>query len=338
MNRESKQSRFRPTKTLASGSTDTSIRIWSPNEGRELAELLTAPSQGEDTPPTLWLAATPEGYYDCAEGADYLVKWRFQKKLLPFYHFEESYRQPTILQQALAGQKVKARPLLLTRVPPAIRIIRPFQSATLTGKSVRVLAEAADDGEINNFKMYVNGVLVPDSVAKPIIVDGKPIIVDGKPIIVDGKPIIVDGKPIIVEGKPIIVGGKPIIVGGKPIVVEGKPLMAEGGDVENVGAEYAVHKFFVMDIPLPATDENVTLRLVVTDSEQNKSDAAVVFKSVTTAPVQGDLYVLCVGVSDYRNPLYNIPFAAGDARAMLGVLQAQKRQSLRQRLHQDSHR
>jgi uncharacterized caspase-like protein len=46
-------------------------------------------------------------------------------------------------------------------------------------------------------------------------------------------------------------------------------------------------------------------------------------KSTLQAPLPGDLHVLCVGVSEYRNPLYNIPFAAGDARAMLGVLQAQ---------------
>jgi WD40 repeat protein len=324
-------------KTLASGSVDTSVRIWNPREGRELAELLTAPSQDAESPPTLWLTATPEGYYDCAEGADYLIKWRFQKKLLPFYHFEESYRRPALLRRALAGERIAARPLLLTRVPPSIRIISPLQNATLTGKSVRILTEAADDAQISNFKLYVNGVLVPDSVAKPIVVDGKPIIVDGKPIIVDGKPIIVDGKPIIVDGKPIIVDGKPIIVDGKPIVVDGKPIVvdgkpivvdgkplaASGGDLENVEAQYAVHKFFVMDIPLPATNEDVTLRAVVTDNEQNKSDAAVVVKSVTTTPVRGDLYLLGVGVSNYRNPIYNIPFAAEDARAMQGVLQAQ---------------
>jgi WD40 repeat protein len=310
-------------KTLASGSTDTSIRIWNPREGRELVELLTAPSQDAEIPQTLWLAATPEGYYDCAEGADYLIKWRFQKKLLPFHHFEESYRRPELLRRALAGERIAARPLLLTRVPPSIRILSPLQNATLTGKSVRLLVQAADDAQISSFKLYVNGVLVPDSIAKPIVVDGKPIVVDGKPIVVDGKPIVVDGKPIIVDGKPIVVDGKPIVADGKPIVVDGKPLTADGHNLENAEAQYAVHKFFVMDIPLPATDEDVTLRAVVTDDEQNKSDDAVIVKSAARAPLQGDLYLLCVGVSQYRNPIYNIPFAADDARAMLGVLQAQ---------------
>ncbi len=295
-------------KTLASGSVDTSIRIWNPREGRELAELLTAPTQDE-TPSTLWLTATPEGYYDCAEGADYLIKWRFQKKLMPFHHFEESYRRPEILRRALAGERIAARPLLLTRVPPAIRIIRPFHKAMLTGNSVRILAEAADDSPISDFKFYVNGVLVPDSVAKPIIVSGKPIIVDGKPIIVDGKPIIVDGKPIIVDGKPI--------------TVEGKPLAASGENLEAPEPQYPFHKFIVMDIPLPATNQEITLRAVVTDGEQNKADDAVIVKSSLSAPVKGDLYVFSVGVSNYRNPLYNIPFASSDAQAMQKLLQAQ---------------
>lgn len=305
--------------TLASGSIDTTVRIWKAHEGRQLAALLTAPPELAArllTAQPLWLAATPEGYYDCAEGADYLVKWRFNKKLLPFHHFEETYRRPEILRRALAGERIAARPLLLSRVPPSIRIISPFHAATLSGKSVRVLVEAADDDQIDDFKLYVNGVLVPDTVAKPIIVDGKPIIVDGKPIIVDGKPIIVDGKPIIVDGKAITADGK-------PITADGRPITADGRGLENAGQEYAVRRLFVMDIPLPATNEDLILRAVVTDAEQNKSDAAVVVKSVARAPVQGDLHLLCVGVSNYRNPMYNIPFAASDADAMAGVLQAQ---------------
>ena len=319
--------------TLASGSLDTSTRLWKIRESRQLAALLTAApelSERAENAQTLWLSTTPEGYYDAAEGADYLVKWRFGNRLLPFFHFEEAYRRPDILRRALAGERIAARPLLLSRVPPMIRIISPQRGQTLTGKSVRVLVEAADDEALENFKMFVNGVLVPDTVAKPIIVDGKPIIVDGKPIIVDGKPIIVDGKPIIVDGKPIVADGKPIVAEGKnlnlevrPIVADGRPITADGRGLKNA-QQYASHQLFVMDLPLDGGARNLVLRAVVTDNQQNKSDAAVMVKSAYSAPVQSDLHLLCVGISQYRNPNYNIGFAAADAKGIAGVLQAQR--------------
>jgi WD40 repeat protein len=324
---------------IASGSLDTTLRLWNASSGKELAELLTAPSLDEtDESPNadpLWLTSTPEGYYNCAEGADYLVKWRFGGKLLPFYHFEETYRRPDLLQKALRGERIAARPLLLTRVPPMIRILALANSNTAGQKNLRVLIEAADDSTLHNanFAFYVNGVLIPDQVAKPITVDGKPIVVDGKPITVDGKPIVVDGKPIVVDGKPITVDGKPITVDGKPITADGRGLPTPqsvntaNGSVRASGgalmAQYAFHRLYVVDVPLPS-EEKIVLRAVVSDNEANKSDDGLVLRQENVVPAQGDLWLVSVGVSLYRNPLYNIGYAAADARSIARVLQAQQ--------------
>jgi WD40 repeat protein len=337
--------RFSPDgKRIASGGLDTTLRIWDARDGRELVSLLTAPAEDRDasTPEEpLWLSATPEGYYNCAEGADYLVKWRFGGKLLPFYHFEETYRRPDFLKRALRGERITARPLLLTRVPPTIRILSPLHGSEITKNNVRILVEAADDSALvhSSFAFYVNGARVPDELAKPIVVDGKPIVVDGKPIVVDGKPIIVDGKPIIVDGKPITAEGKPITAEGKPITADGRGLgkaqtvSTQGASVQASGAsddtgmsQYPFHRLYVLDVPIPR-EEKIVLRAVVTDNEANKSDDAVILKHLDTIPAKGDLYLVSVGVSNYRNPIYNINYAAADARSIAQVLQLQQGQN-----------
>jgi WD40 repeat protein len=329
-------------KRIASGSLDTTLRIWNASDGRELATLLTAPTEGEESetrnpePGTLWLAATPEGYYNCAEGADYLIKWRFGGKLLPFYHFEETYRRPDFLKKALRGERIAARPLLLTRVPPAIRILALAHTGDPSRNTLRVLIEAADDSELHNsnFQFYVNGVLIPDETARPITVDGKPIVVDGKPITVDGKPITVDGKPITVDGKPIVVDGKPITVDGKPITADGRSITRlqeistqSGESVRASGgedmAQYAFHRLYVMDVPLPR-EEKIVLRAVVSDNEANKSDDGLVLHHFDVEPVKSDLWLVSAGVSHYRNPLYDIGYAAADAQSIAHVLEAQQ--------------
>jgi len=329
------EARFSPDgKQIASGSIDTTARIWDARNGRELVALLTAPSAGVSTlDELLWLAATPEGYYNCAEGADYLIKWRFAGKLLPFYHFEETYRRPDFLQKALRGERITARPLLFTRVPPAIRIIAPIHGSEISRNSVRVLVEAADDSALghSNFAFYVNGTLVPDDIAKPIVVDGKPIVVDGKPIMVEGKPIMVDGKPIVVDGKPIVVEGKPITADGRGAPQAQKVNTPSAGEYAVVAgsdamSRYAFHRLYVLDVPLPS-EEKIVLRAIVMDDEANKSDDAVVLKHLDKAPVKGDLHLVSIGVSSYRNPIYNINYAAVDARSISEVMSLQQGQN-----------
>ena len=281
-------------KRLASGSADTSVRLWDVAGGRELAKLLTAPADDPQMSGPAWMAVTPEGYYHCSEGADYLFKWRFRSRLVPFYRFEETYRRPDILRRALRGERIAARPLTLARIPPSCWILDPQHDADIQGDALRVLVGVTDDEAAPvDLRMFVNGVLVPETIAKPITANAKPIMADGKPITADGKPITAEGKPITADGK-------------------------------EVPAEHHFSRIITIDVPLPPGEQNLNLRAVVYDSEKNKFDAAVTVRRSKVAPVLNDLYVLCVGVSQYRNPNYNLNFAAADANAIASLLKAQQ--------------
>jgi len=325
-------------KRLATAGIDTTIRIWDKSGGRELARLLTLPAEdGSELSDSAnaWLAVTPEGYYHCSEGVDYIVKWRFRDRLVPFYQFEEAYRRPDMLRQALRGERITLRPLTLNRVAPVAWILKPVDGQTVSEDSVRILIGALDDSaEPMQVRISVNGISVPDELAKAITADAKPIPADGKgpfeylAITADGKPITTDGKspflqarsadgrakPITTDGKPITTDGKPITTDGKPITTDGKPLPAE----------FTHSHLFMTDVQLPPGQETVVLRVSVLDSERNRFDETITIRHNNTAPVKGDLHLLSVGIGQYRNQIYNLKYAAADAAALADVLRLQQ--------------
>lgn len=286
---------------FATGSWDTTVRVWDAHAGRELAKLLTAPAEETEDAKggDAWLAVTPEGYYHCSEGADYLFKWRFRSQLVPFYKFEETYRRPDIVRRALHGERIAERPLTINRIPPVCWILKPDPEEAVERDAIRVLVEATDDTPPTDVQMYANGILVPELVAKPIRADAKAISAYAKAISADAKPINADAKPISADSKPITVDGK------------------------EVPSEHAFSRVFTVDVPLPPGEKTVLLRAVVYDDEKNKCDAAVTIHRAKAMPAAKDLYVLCVGVSRYRNPTYNLTYAASDAGAIEQALQPQ---------------
>ncbi|MBM3473495.1 MAG: hypothetical protein FJX75_09520 [Armatimonadetes bacterium] len=77
-------------------------------------------------------------------------------------------------------------------------------------------------------------------------------------------------------------------------------------------------------VPLPPGEQQIRLRALAYDEAGMRSPPAEVWLYRPGAqPVAGDLHVLAVGVSQYRNRDYNLRFAAADAEALAQALQAQ---------------
>ncbi|MFQ6132777.1 MAG: hypothetical protein ACE5R4_12115 [Armatimonadota bacterium] len=53
-----------------------------------------------------WLAATPEGYYDCSNRVTRLITWRVGDELLPVHAYEDTYHRPDLVARALRGETV----------------------------------------------------------------------------------------------------------------------------------------------------------------------------------------------------------------------------------------
>lgn len=82
---------------LASGSWDTTVKIWNVHTGKLLVTLL-ATKEGE------YIVYTPEGYYDCSAGGSRFISWRVGNKIFPAEQYEKIYKKPEIIQQILSSR------------------------------------------------------------------------------------------------------------------------------------------------------------------------------------------------------------------------------------------
>src|SRR5207247_505153 len=109
-------------------------------------------------PSPAWLAVTPEGFYDCAEGADRVVKWRFPgNQLRPFYDYQEAYLRHDQVERGMSRERITETPLFFTRVSPACRFISPRADAKVTSPVVHLEVLATDDKAIPRIEIFVNG-------------------------------------------------------------------------------------------------------------------------------------------------------------------------------------
>ncbi|MBI3922234.1 MAG: caspase family protein [Armatimonadetes bacterium] len=159
------------------GNSDGALGVWDVERRRLLGTLMGIPAPaGPYGPQRFWVFFTPEGYYTCSEGADNLFKWRFGNELVPFWRFEETFRRPDLARKALRGEAITEEPLTLARIAPGCRFVSPKGEEKLSGNSVKVSVEATDDKTVTELKLYVNGVLVPESVTRPEGGEIKPIL------------------------------------------------------------------------------------------------------------------------------------------------------------------
>jgi hypothetical protein len=86
-------------RTLATGSADGSVRLWSAATGREVAAFY-ALDQGQE-----WLTVTPQGYFTASPGGAEVIQWRLGGKLWSLARFRRRFEPPERVRRALAGQR-----------------------------------------------------------------------------------------------------------------------------------------------------------------------------------------------------------------------------------------
>jgi len=160
-------------KTLVSVGGDGIIRWHSMTNGKILFSLFLHSDNKR------WVLWSPDGYFDCSQGADDLIGWHVNqgpaKEALyyPASQFFEKFFVPNLGARLLAGEKITASDVSITsfKLPPLVKITSPnsdvrgfkpvnsiIQSELAT---IEVTSEVTDQGGgIDEILIYNNGKLV----------------------------------------------------------------------------------------------------------------------------------------------------------------------------------
>lgn len=89
-------------KTIISGGTDMTLRLWRVSDGQLLVTLQILPASKYKELSRNWIAYTPTGYYTGSPNCEKWIRWRIGKQLLPAEKFQQKYRRPDLISRTLA--------------------------------------------------------------------------------------------------------------------------------------------------------------------------------------------------------------------------------------------
>lgn len=160
-------------KVVLAGLSDGTIRWYSMDDGKLLFSLFLHPDKKR------WVLWSPEGYFDCSQGADNLIGWHVNqgpdKEALyyPASQFFEKFYTPGLGARILAGEENQISEVSMAglQLPPLVKIISPDSDVRgfkpLHGmiqsdqRTIEVTVEVADQGGgIDEILIYSNGKLL----------------------------------------------------------------------------------------------------------------------------------------------------------------------------------
>ncbi len=136
---------------IASGSDDTTIRLWELDDARLLGTLSAEGSSPD------WVAFTPEGLFDGSIGAEAQVTWLDADQVLPLDQFAARARVFQLTDQLRRGVRPEA-PEPPSEPPPRVAIDPP-PSAIAESRDATLTITLGEAG-LSDVRLYQNGVPV----------------------------------------------------------------------------------------------------------------------------------------------------------------------------------
>lgn len=137
------------SRIIASGSDDTTIRLWRPDE-RSLLGTLSAQQGSSD-----WVAYTPDGLFDCSIGGENQVTWFDNKVILTLEQVYDRFHVFKLTDQLRRGTHPKA-PAPPRREPPRLTIDAPAEP--VAAQRLTQLKISVAETDLTNLRLYQNGI------------------------------------------------------------------------------------------------------------------------------------------------------------------------------------
>ena len=138
-------------KLIASGSDDTTVRLWGLAE-QSLLGTLSAEGGTSD-----WVAYTPDGLFDSSLGGETQVTWLDNREVMPLEQFYDSSHDFKLTDELRKGRRPQA-PAPPREAPPRLSIDAPPRVVETERTASLTISLAESD--LQNLRLYQNGVPV----------------------------------------------------------------------------------------------------------------------------------------------------------------------------------
>jgi WD40 repeat protein len=295
---------FSPDGTrIISGAFDGTTRIWDGATGRELARFIGF-QDGE------WVVITPEGYYNSSPNGHKHLSLRMGNSIFGIDQFYDVFYRPDIVTAKLRGEDIDS--LITLKIDEAIRNPPPdvqwlpadFPAGEPRVKACYRISNAG--GGIGEVRVFHNGKLVQsDGFYRETVKAARP-----APIVsLDSQTIYADMRSVKVQEK------------GAPGLVQSHPK----GDAYEACREIDA---------VPGENEISVTAFNGPNTVQSRL-TSVGFQS-TLSPEEPHLYILAVGIDQYRDRSVNLKYAKKDAGDIVAKLATQSATLYRpENIHRD---
>ena len=277
---------------IVTAMADGTVRWWRASDGAELLALFTD-RQGQ------WVAWTPAGFFDSSAGADQLAGWavghgrQAEMDFFKLNRFRERFRRPDIIDRIFQTADLAA----------AITAANAALPAAIAASGVELIASAAPPSKVT--RDQVPPAIVPVSNLE----------------LVDTSTPAIDRQ---FELNFAVRSSAPTLAVSIELRVDGRPARAER--ISAPASFDGKSKGFVL-ARIPPDAVSVQLFAKNTNGVSEPLSFSVTRRDTAAVPLglaKGKrLFLLAVGVSDYRREAYKLDYAAKDARDFTSAMLAQ---------------
>ncbi len=152
-------------KRIISGSSDGSVKIWNPENGKLQLSLYSTEDKENYSKKLAndYVIYTPDGRYDGSPEGLKLLHYVNGMEIIPLESLFEQYYTPDLLAHVFQGEEFAVPEILIDdiKMPPIINITFPKNNTTLSNNQVDVTVKATDQGGgIDEIRVYLNGKMI----------------------------------------------------------------------------------------------------------------------------------------------------------------------------------
>ncbi len=260
---------------------DQTIRVWNQTSYELLASLYLAPKLD-------WICWTPQGYYTASSGGEKYMGWQVDedvKQMSTFYKssvFSSKYHKPEIVAQTIGVESFAIAKEKLKNEVVEERVADEEKEVIKSAPIVNWLTPEFISSEQDQPKITIKAIVKSASKIKTV-------------------KILVNGRPSTKTRGVAI----PKSVGEFDLLIEQEIILPN--DINEI-------RIFVSNEDAKMVSEKRVINLLGVDNRGEGRSLEVI--NYSDRP---DLYILSVGVSNYKNEEYNLNYADKDAIAIAEV-------------------